>query len=250
MCMYDPACVMRYRWYREVGTLDPRSRCVPPLGPVGLPVSMGNSTKGNLYTYIQFHTSFLGSLAPFSKAWKRSSIFFVQYTRLQLSQNRQTLVPNKTAKMWTFFFFQLWFVLWFAAGPPEPPSLGLYGVGRSFRRQCQGIFGLHQPANRTGKAVSNSFLVQKLGQLKRVWFLEPLKWCLWLAAVSFRTLWYGVKRTHKRTEEVLNVRKNTSLWMSKIIHKRIRISNLLYKITRIESIPRSSVGLSSYICSS
>ena len=42
----------RYRWYRGVGTLDPQSRWIPPLGPVGLPNSMGNSMKGDLYTYI------------------------------------------------------------------------------------------------------------------------------------------------------------------------------------------------------
>ena len=42
----------RYRWYRGVGTLDPRSRWVPPQGPVGAPVAMGNSTKGSLYTNI------------------------------------------------------------------------------------------------------------------------------------------------------------------------------------------------------
>ena len=32
--------------------MDPRSPWVPPLGPVGSPVAMGNSTKGDLYTYI------------------------------------------------------------------------------------------------------------------------------------------------------------------------------------------------------
>ena len=32
--------------------MDPRSQWVPPLCPVGSPGSMGNSTKGDLYTYI------------------------------------------------------------------------------------------------------------------------------------------------------------------------------------------------------
>ena len=43
--------------YRGVGTLDPRSRWVPPLGPVGTPDPMGISTKGDLYTYIPTYGS-------------------------------------------------------------------------------------------------------------------------------------------------------------------------------------------------
>ena len=35
--------------------MDPRARWVPPLGPVGTPDPMGNSTKGDLYTYIHLH---------------------------------------------------------------------------------------------------------------------------------------------------------------------------------------------------
>ena len=40
---------------------DPRSRWVPPLGPVGSPGFMNNSTKGDLYTYIQDTTTWLTS---------------------------------------------------------------------------------------------------------------------------------------------------------------------------------------------
>ena len=36
-------------WGWDIG---PTSRWVPPLGPVGPPLSMGTFTKGNLYTYI------------------------------------------------------------------------------------------------------------------------------------------------------------------------------------------------------
>ena len=45
----------QYWWYRGVGILDPRSRWVPPLGPVGSP----DSTKGDLYTYIHTQWSLL-----------------------------------------------------------------------------------------------------------------------------------------------------------------------------------------------
>ena len=54
----------------RVGTLDPRSRWVPPLGPVGPPLAMGNSTKGNLYTYIH---SILRSLWHFMNCYQMCS---------------------------------------------------------------------------------------------------------------------------------------------------------------------------------
>ena len=77
MRKYDPARVTRCHWYRDVGILEPRARWVPPLGPVGPPLSMGNSTKGDLYTYIhtmQPMTSEVSTLhSPGSTPWMVST---------------------------------------------------------------------------------------------------------------------------------------------------------------------------------
>ena len=59
---YDPAWVMRYRWFRGVGILDPRAWWVPPLGPVGMPNPMRIFTKGDLYTCIHTTRSLLNPI--------------------------------------------------------------------------------------------------------------------------------------------------------------------------------------------
>ena len=51
---YDLAWVTRYQWYRGVGILDPRSRWVPPLGPVGTPFPWASPRWAtSIHTYLR-----------------------------------------------------------------------------------------------------------------------------------------------------------------------------------------------------
>ena len=74
---------------RGVETLDPQSRWVPPLGAVGSPDSMGNSIKGDLYTYVHTYLKCLLSLAiTDTRSWKNQW------------KNMAPMMPDQGALSW------------------------------------------------------------------------------------------------------------------------------------------------------